>query len=120
MSYPDPQSVTISGTASSLPRIGSGLTSGSFSTNDSGVVLSIAHQSAKRYRRTARLTTSKIVPDALQPSVNTPVSASVYIVLDVPKMGFSVTEQTALVAGLTKWLTDTTNANTTRLVGGES
>lgn len=120
MALSDPQSITVSGTASSLPRTGSGATSGVFSTPDGGLVLTVSHQSSKRYRRSARLTSSKIVPDALQPNVNTPVSASVFIVADVPKMGFSVAEQVALVAALAKWLTDTTNANTTRLLGGES
>lgn len=120
MAYSDPQSVTIAGTAISLPRVGQGVSSGSFSSNDSSTILTISHQANKRYRRTVRITTNKVVPDALQPSVNTPVSASVYIVGDFPKMGFSVTEQVALVASLTKWLSDTTNANTTRLIGGES
>ncbi len=120
MAYADPQSVTVSGTASSLPRTGSGATSGTYSTADGGLVLTVSHQSSKRYRRVARLTQSKIVPDALQPNVNTPVSMSVYLVVDAPKMGFTVAEQVAAVAALNKWLSDSTNANTTRLIGGES
>jgi len=120
MAYADPQSVTVSGTAKSLPRTGSGTSSGVFNTPEGDLVLSVSHQTGKRYRRTVRLTSNKVVPDALQPNVNTPVSASVFIVADVPKLGFTIAEQTALVAALTKYLSDTTNANTVRLLGGES
>jgi hypothetical protein len=91
-----------------------------FNTPEGDLVLTISHQTGKRYRRSVRLTSNKVVPDALQPSVNTPVSASAFVVVDVPKMGFTVADQTALVAALTKYLSDATNANTVRLLGGES
>jgi hypothetical protein len=120
MAYADPQSTVANGSATLLPRTGSGLSSGTFSSADGAVQLNVAHQSAKRWRRTARITLNKVVPDALQPSVNTPVYAQAYIVLDVPKMGFTAAEQVKLIEGLTTWLSASTNANASKLVGGEA
>jgi hypothetical protein len=120
MSYADPQSVTIGGTTSSLPRISSGVNSGSFSKDDGTAVLSVSHSYGKRVRRTARVTTTKISADPLLTNVNVRLSASVYIVLDVPNQGFSIAEQKDLITGLTTWLTASTGANATKLVGGEN
>lgn len=120
MAYADPQSVTISGTANSLPRVSSGVNSGAFSKDDSTVQLSVSHAYGKRTRRTARINHSKIAADPLQPTNNTKLSASVYIVVDTPVTGYTVAEAKAIVDGLTKWLTDTTGANTTKLLGGEN
>lgn len=120
MAYADPQTTTASGTATPLPRTGSGLNSGTFGSADGAVQLTVAHQSNRRWRRTARITLNKVVPDALQPNVNTPVYAQAYVVLDVPKMGFTAAEQVKLLEGLATWLTASTNANASKLVGGES
>jgi hypothetical protein len=43
----------------------------------------------------------------------------VYIVVDVPKVGFSIAEQKQLVDGLTAYLTASSGARTTQLLGGE-
>lgn len=117
MAYADPQSITISGTANSLPRTGSGIGTGTFSTSDGGVVMIVAHQSNKRVRRNVRFTSNKVVPDALQPSVNVPVNCTVSVVLDAPKMGFTAAEQQALLAAVAAWMI---TANLTKLVGGEA
>lgn len=120
MSYADPQSVIVGGSTSSLPRISSGVNSGSFSKDDGTVVLGVSHSYGKRIRRTARVTTTKISADPLLTNVNVRLSASAYIVLDVPNQGFSIAEQKELVLGLTTWLTASTAANTVKLVGGEN
>jgi hypothetical protein len=118
--YTDPQSVTI-GTAQSLARTGISGNAGSFTKDDGTVTLSIAHSKSKRnrVRSTARVDFSKIVADPLVTGTNLRLSASVYIVLDKPLNGFSVAEQVQLITGLTTWLTATSNANATRLGGGE-
>lgn len=118
--FSDPQSVTISG-ANSLARTGISGNSGTFSKDDGTVSLSIAHSKSKanRVRSTARVDFSKIVADPLVTGTNLRLSASVYIVLDKPLNGFTVAEQVQLITGLTTWLTASTNANATKLGGGE-
>lgn len=119
MAYADPQSVTI-GSALSLPRTGSGIGTGTFTKDDGTAQLVVSHQVGKRIRRTARINYSKIVADPLVTGTNLRLSASVYVVLDVPINGFTVAEQVQIITGLTTWLTASTNANATKLVGGES
>ncbi len=119
MAYTDPQSVTI-GSAYSLPRTGSGINSGTFSDSTGVAKLSVAHQYGKRTRRTARVDFSKIAADPLISSQNIRHSASVYLVIDTPITGFTVAEQVQIITGLTTWLTATTNANATKLAGGEN
>lgn len=119
MAYADPQSVTINAVANSLPRVGFGATSGSFSKDDGTIELTVAHQVGKRARRQARVNHSKIAPDPLISSTNIKYSMSAYLVVDVPPTGYTIAEQKQIVDGLTKWLTDTSGANLTRLLGGE-
>lgn len=119
MAFSDPQSVTI-GSAISLPRTGSGIDSGVFSAADSNTVLTVSHQRGKRVRRTARIRYDKVVADPIVTGTNLRVSAGVYIVLDVPSVGFTTAEQVQIITALTTWLTATSNANATKMVGGEA
>lgn len=119
MAYADPQSVTI-GSALSLPRTGSGVNTGTFTKDDGTAQLTVSHQYGKRIRRTARVNYSKIVADPLITGTNLRLSSSVYVVLDVPVNGFTVAEQVQIITGLTTWLTASTNANATKLAGGEA
>jgi len=114
--FSDPQSVTISGSANSLPRISSGIASGGYSTGDGTVQLKISHQTGKRFRRTVRLEHSKIAADPLT-SANTKYSMTAYVVLDTPVVGYTVAEAQAVAAGLVAWLT---NANVGKVLGGEN
>lgn len=119
MAFSDPQSVTI-GSAISLPRTGQGIDTGAFTSADGTTALIVSSQKGKRVRRTARVNFAKIVADPITTGTNLRVSASCYIVLDVPVNGFTTAEQVQLLTGLTTWLTASTNANATKLVGGES
>lgn len=120
MSYTDPQSVTISGTAVSLPRTSSGTNAGGFTSADGSVRLDVSSSYGKRTRRTIRLTQSKISADPLIPSQNTRSSMSVYMVVDHPVNGFTVTEEKALVDAFTAYLSASTGARVTQLLGGEN
>jgi hypothetical protein len=120
MSYADPQSVTISGTAISLPRTGAGLNSGEFTSSDGLTAMSVSHNYGKRTRRAIRLTTSKISADPLVPSQNTRSSMSVTLVIDVPVNGYTVAEEKAAVDGFLAALTAATGAKITQLLGGEN
>ncbi len=117
--FADPQSVTI-GSALSLPRIGSGLNSGVFQTSDGLAKMSVTHVQGKRTRHTARIDLAKVAADPLIAAQNLRYSASFYVVLDVPTVGFSVAEQVNLITGLTGNMAASSNANWTKFIGGES
>lgn len=117
----DPQSVTISGTAISLPRTSSAKDSGEFRSADGVAVESVSHQyGAKRTRHLFRLDHNKIAPDPLISSTNIKYSMSAYIVVDVPVTGYTVAEQKAVIDGLLAQLSATSGALITRVLGGES
>lgn len=115
MAYADPQNIV----SKSLPRTSSEVNAGEFRNADSDTMLRVSHQYGRRNRRLVKLTSNKIAPDPFT-GVNTAFSASVQLVLDVPPVGFTLAEQTALIAGLSTWLTAATNANATKFIGGES
>lgn len=120
--YSDPQSLTISGTAVSLPRTASGVNQGGFTAADGNTKFSISHQYGKRARRTARIDVRKIIPDPLIANVSREVSASVYVVIDAPLVGFTAAELKGIADAHSAWMAAGTGAanNTLRLVGGES
>lgn len=120
MSFADPSSVTISGSAISLPRTSSGVNAGTFTSADGLTKLDVTHAYGKRNRRQLRLTVSKTSADPIIPAQNTVSSMSVYMVVDVPKVGYSVTEQKAVVDAFAAYLTASTGAQVTKLLGGEN
>ena len=120
MSFADPQSVTINAVAQSLPRVSSGTNLGVFRKDDSTVQLTVSHQYGKRTRRQVKLDFSKIAPDQFLADVNVKLSMSAYLVVDVPPTGFTVAEQKQIVDALTAYLTASTGAKVTQLLGGEN
>lgn len=120
MAYSDPQTVTINAVAQTLPRTSSGVNAGVFTKDDGTVKLSVSHQYAKRTRRTARLDFSKIAADPLISAQNIKYSMSAYLVVDVPTTGFTVAEAKQIVDALTLYLTATSGAKVTQLLGGEN
>lgn len=120
MAFADPQSVTINAVAQTLPRVSSGVSSGIFQKDDGNVKLTVSHQYGKRIRRTVRLDHRKIAADPLQGSVNINYSMSCYFVVDIPIIGYSITEGKYNVDALTGYLTASSGAKVTQLMGGES
>jgi len=120
MAFADPQSVTINAVAVSLPRTGSFGNSGIFQSNDGNVKLTVSHQYGKRSRHTIRIDHRKVAPDPLISSQNIQYSMSTYIVTDVPVTGYTVTEAKQIVDALTAYLTASTGAKVTQLLGGEN
>lgn len=118
--FTDPQSVTINSVANSLPRTTAGVNQGVFTKDDGNVKMSLSHTYAKRTRRMARLDFSKIAADPLISAQNIKYSMSAYLVVDTPITGFTVAEAKQIVDALTAWLTASTGANVTKLLGGES
>jgi hypothetical protein len=45
---------------------------------------------------------------------------SAYIVADVPVTGYTIVEQKQIIDALTAWLTASSGANATKMLGGES
>jgi len=122
MAFADPQSVTIATVLNTLPRVGSGPTTGAFSNGEGTVKLSVSHQYGKRTRRQARLDVSKVAPDPLISSTNIIHSMSVYMVADVPKTGYTIAEQKAAVDAFIATLQSGAGAANfiTKLLGGEN
>jgi len=120
MAYADPQSVTINAVAQSMPRISSGVNTGSFQKSDGTVKLSVSHSYGKRTRRVIRIDHSKIAADPLLAGINVKAKFSCYLVVDVPDTGYTVTEQQQVVDGFTAYLTASSSAKVTQLLGGEN
>lgn len=120
MAFSDPQTVTIATVAQTLPRTSSGLDTGVFTKDDGNVKLSVSHQYGKRIRRTLRLEHSKIAPDPLISSTNIKYGMTAYVVVDMPVTGYSVVEAKQIVDALTAYLTASSGARATQLLGGEN
>lgn len=120
MALADPQSVTISGSAVSLPRTSQGTDSGQFKANDQNTVLSVSHTNGKRNRHLVRLDTKKIAADPLMAGVNVISSMSAYLVVDTPLSGYSTADQKAVVDALVAYLAAGSGSVVTKILGGES
>jgi hypothetical protein len=120
MAIADPQTLTINAVAVPLPRTASGQDTGSFTSADGLVKLSVASNYGKRTRRTVRVDHRKVAADPFVTGVNQEYSLSAYVVFDVPKVGYSVVEQKQIIDALMAWLTASTGAKITQVLGGES
>jgi hypothetical protein len=120
MALADPQTITISGTSYPLPRTGMGDANGTFRSADGVVQMAVRHTYGSRVRRNVKLTFDKVAPDPFQTDVNTKYSTSVNFTIDQPAVGMSAAEIKAVVDGLTAYLSATSGAVVTKIVGGES
>lgn len=120
MSFADPQSVTIVGGATSFPRVSSGVNIGAFQSADGYNKLSVGSQYGNRTRRTARLDLSKVAANPFDSTLNAKYAMSAYLVVDVPVVGYTTADMVTNTAGLLSWLTASTNAKLTQLMGGEN
>lgn len=120
MAFADPQSVTINAVANSLPRVSSGVNTGAFKKDDGNVALEVSHSYGRRTRRTIKLVHRKVAADPLLSGANNEYSMSTYIVVDVPTVGYTVAEAKQVVDGLTAFLTASSGAKVTQLLGGEN
>ena len=120
MSFADPQSLTVNAVAVSLPRTSSGVNSGTFTSSDGSMQLSVAHAYGKRTRRTIRVNQSKVAPDPLITGQNVKYSTTISLVVDAPVAGFTNTELKQLADGFIAALTASSGAKITQLLGGEN
>nr|UJQ85246.1 MAG: hypothetical protein 2 [Leviviridae sp.] len=120
MSFTDPQTVTISGTAISLPRTSVGDDESEYTSADGLVQLRASHNYGKRTRRTIRIDHSKVTSDPFKPAENVEVSMSNYIVFDLPPAGYTAAEALAIWQGFVTQIRATSDAMVVKLLGGES
>lgn len=120
MAFADPQTVTINAVAQTLPRVSSDHNAGSFSKDDGLVKLTVSHQYGKRTRRLVRLDHAKIAADPLLAGVNARFNMSVSLVIDTPTVGYTVAEAKQIGDALTAYLTASSGARLTQLLGGEN
>lgn len=121
MALADPQSITVSGTTTSLPRVNTGSNTSSYSNPDGSIQLIPAHQYAKRTRRSIKLNLKKTITDPNTPANTVPRSAGINIVFDVPADGtYTPAEMLAAYKGLVAQLAASTDAVITKFLGGEN
>jgi len=123
MALSDPQSITIGGTTSPLPRTFSEGSESAYTSGDGLWKLSVNHNLVKqgRVRHLLRFDHSKIAANPLEAGENVRVNAAVYTVFDVPPAGFySAAEIFAIWAGYKGLLTASSDAIVTKVLGGES
>lgn len=119
--FSDPQSVTINAVANSLPRVSTGVNLGSYSKDDGLVKLRIQHSYAKKAaRRLVRLEHAKIAADPFLAGVNNRYGMAVHMVVEVPETGYTVAEAKQVVDGFIAYLSASSGAAITRVLGGES
>jgi len=120
MAFSDPQSVDIGAGAVSLPRTGSGIGTGSFTSADGTLSMLVRNSYGKTYRRNVSIIIKKYASDPTNPALNKPVQATVNITVDQPIQGFTAAELKTAVTGIFANLTASTNANLIKLLGGEN
>jgi hypothetical protein len=120
VAFSDPQTITISGTPITLPRVSSGDGSSKYTSADGLVDLSASSSYGNRTRQVLRVDHSKITSDPFIPAQNAEVSMSCYMVFDRPKVGYTNTEAMAVYTGFNALYTASTSALIAKLLGGES
>lgn len=115
--FAEPQTITVNAVAVPLPRIQSSPT-GVFSDAEDKYRLTVAHNRSNRLRTTVRLDNAKIAADPLT-AENADFQMSCQLAIVTPLRGYTVTEAKQIVDALTGWLTATSGANVTKLLGKE-
>jgi hypothetical protein len=122
MALTDPQSITISGTTTPLPRVFLEARESSYTSADGLIDLSVNHTLVKRgrNRHLLRLDHSKITSNPFDTSQNMTVNLAMYLVIDTPPAGYTATEVMAIYTGFKTLFTASSDATITKLLGGES
>jgi hypothetical protein len=120
MAFTDPIDFDPGSGAVELFRVISGFNTSSYSNPDGTILLKAEHNYARRTRRVFRVDTNKITADPFIPSQNAKVSASMYLVADLPVAGYDVSELVDLYTGLNTCLTDPGFDRLEAWLGGQS
>lgn len=118
MAFADPQSITVNGSAKSMPRVSTKGSETIYQTGDETWALRISHQKLKnRVRSVARFDQKAIVANPLDSTDQDFDIQGVYLVIDRPMFGFSMTQLEQQIAGFVSWLS---TANVDKLYGQET
>lgn len=122
MALSDPQTITISGATTPLPRVDTGDNESKYQSADGLITLSVSHSYGKRQRSVVRIDHAKMSADVFKPAENVKVGLSVYTVFDMPRdnAGYTDAEALAIWVGLNTQLTAASNAVVAKVLGGES
>jgi len=118
--FTDPQSVTVSAVAQTLPRVATGDRTATYTKDDESYSLTISHNTTNRgrVRRLVRLDNNKVASDPFTANQSRKFSAAVYLVIEEPSDGaYSNAELLALCKGFVAYCTDPT---LTKVIAGES
>lgn len=112
----------VAGSEVEAPRVSVGDHKSEYVTADGLNALTASTQQLAngRLRHLVRIDTSKLTTNIYEESKKQKVSMSTYLVVDRPENGFTVAEAKKLVEGLVGFLSASTYANTTKVLGGES
>lgn len=115
----DPQSITIGGATTSLPRTGNGQDSADYTAADGAIKLRVQQRSNSKTRRTnISVSSNKIAADPLT-AVNQRLSSLVSVNVTAPIDGFTVTELKDQLVGIATLLTASSAALAIKILGGE-
>lgn len=117
--FADPITLTVSGSAKTLNRTGTDTDAGAFATSDRAFKVSVSHSYGKRTRRMIKLTSDQLTANPLIAGQNLLQSDSVHVVFDCPN-GFDTATAKAHADALFAYLTASSGAAVTKLLGGES
>jgi hypothetical protein len=120
MAFTDPQSITIDGVTTPLPRVSTGVNASDYMSSDGLLKLTASHAYGRRTRRVLRFDHSKITSDPFIPANNSLVSMSNYIVFDEPVAGYTNDDVLDVYAGFKALFTASSDSAITKLLGGES
>jgi peroxiredoxin family protein len=111
----------VAGTEVTAPRISTGDKVSVYETSDGLNKLTISTQEINgRLRHLCRVDTSKLTTNIYEESKKQSVTTSVYLVIDRPENGFTVAECVKQIEGLFGFLSATSYANATKILGRES
>lgn len=120
MSLADPISVTVNAVAQSLARgpAKAGVSASTYSKDDGSYIMTIGQSlGAKRNQFRARLDHTKLSSDPFVTANNVRVSSSVYLIMDMPVLGYTTVEVKDMALGLTGFLN---SATLLRILGRET
>lgn len=122
MAFTDPQSITVNGSAKSMPLINRGALSTLYKTADGLFSFALRHLPFKkagkgRLRHRAVFTQNKVVNDPITNQAADFDFVEVSIQIDRPEFGFTDVEIGYLTEGFKTWLS---TANVTKICGQES
>lgn len=120
MALSDPQTVTIDGTAFTLPRmpfVEKGRSN--FLSSDGTVDLVILQSEGKRRRSAIRIERTVQATDPLT-AIKTDETATVYVMVDRPLLGFPNADLKKMVDALMAYTAASSGANLLKVLAGES